>query len=114
MRKIVLAVLATALGTAATVTFPQSANADYPYNHRPDYYREDHPRYYREDIITIVEGTTQNIIHTITTGNTILVDITTEDIIHILVLTFSLLSRLSSDSNYFFIDTTSALNAEDF
>ncbi len=42
MSKIFLAVLATALGTAATVTFPQSANADYPYNHRPDYYREDH------------------------------------------------------------------------
>ncbi|MBR8838996.1 MAG: hypothetical protein DSM106950_34585 [Stigonema ocellatum SAG 48.90 = DSM 106950] len=46
MNKLVLAVLATALGTAATVTFPQSANADYPYHHRSGDYREYH-RYYR-------------------------------------------------------------------
>ena len=50
MNKIVLAVLATALSTATTVAFSQSARADSTYDdHRPEYSREDHRDYHWED-----------------------------------------------------------------
>lgn len=48
MKKIVFAVLATALSSATTVAFSQSAKADSIYDHRPEYSREDY-RDYRDD-----------------------------------------------------------------
>ena len=42
MKPILLAILATALSTATTVTFPQSAKADYGYDHHSDRRWEDH------------------------------------------------------------------------
>ncbi len=45
MKPIFLAILATALSTATTVTFPQSAKADYRYDHHSDHRWEDHHYY---------------------------------------------------------------------
>ena len=50
MKRFFLAVLASALSSAVTVSFPQTANADQPYNRRPYYHRSDRPDYYeRQD-----------------------------------------------------------------
>ncbi|MHC5863373.1 hypothetical protein [Nostoc sp.] len=49
MNKIVLAVLATALSTATTVAFSQSAKADSTYGHRSEYSREDYRNHHRGD-----------------------------------------------------------------
>jgi Ni/Co efflux regulator RcnB len=49
MKKIVLAVVATALSTGATVAFSQAARADSIYDHRPEYSREDYRYHHWED-----------------------------------------------------------------
>jgi len=49
MNKIVLAVLATALSTATTVAFSQSAKADSTYDHRPEYSRKDYRDHHWQD-----------------------------------------------------------------
>ena len=49
MNKIVLAVLATALSTATTVAFSQTAKADSTYDHRPEYSRKEYRDHHWED-----------------------------------------------------------------
>lgn len=50
MKRLVLALLVSTLGTAATMTFPQSANAGYPDDHYSHYGWGDRPHYeHRED-----------------------------------------------------------------
>ena len=50
MKRLVLAILVSTLGTAATITFPQSANAGYPDDHYSRHDWEDRPHYeHRED-----------------------------------------------------------------
>ena len=45
MKRLILAVLVSALGAASTVTFPQSAKADYPYDRHSGYDRGGYPHY---------------------------------------------------------------------